>query len=93
MRPKSCKIALGAMLSLSLVLLTACASAPQPLPPPVVVAPPSIPPLPPEARQPPTPGLCSLTCSQGLSSLLGSLLSSPTSVVAPELPASGPTPR
>lgn len=49
------------MLSAPLLLVLGCASAPQPLPP-VVVAPPAIPPLPSQARQPQAPAICSPTC-------------------------------
>ena len=51
-------------LGLVLLLLLAGCATPPPLPlQPVTVAPPSIPPLPPEARQPPAPEFCLPTCS------------------------------
>jgi hypothetical protein len=46
------------------LLLTACGTVREPLPP-VVVAPPAIPPLPPSARQPALPAWCSPTCLDG----------------------------
>lgn len=55
------------------LLVTGCATAPQPLPP-LVIDPPSIPPLPLQARQPPAPAICLPTCSDGLTRLRDSLL-------------------
>ena len=51
------------------VLLTSCANAPTSSVPSAQLSPPipaQIPPLPPQARQPPAPELCSPTCSEGL---------------------------
>jgi hypothetical protein len=75
-RPKH---ALPPLTLLALVtLLTACSVAPKSLPPsapiPPVIQPPQTPPLPAEARQPPTPALCSPSCSEGLRKRLQSLL-------------------
>ena len=72
------------------LLLAACASAPLPLPP-VVIAPPGIPPLPLEARQPPAPGWCSPTCSAGLTRLRETWLQRLTLPASPAPPASEPT--
>lgn len=59
-------------------LLTACSVAPKSSPPsapiPPAIQPFQIPPLPAEARQPPTPALCSPSCSEGLRKRLQSLL-------------------
>ena len=66
------------LLSVPVMLLTACSVVPKPLPPnvpiPPVIQPAQIPALPPEARQPKTPELCSPTCSEGLRKLLENLL-------------------
>ena len=75
-----------------LLLLPACATVSPPLPP-SVIAPPAIPPLPLAARQPAPPELCMLTCSDGLSLLLDSLLLSPGSAATPARSASSPTTR
>ena len=60
------------------MLLTACSVAPKSSPPsapiPPVIQLPQTPPLPAEARQPPTPELCSPSCSEGLRRRLQSLL-------------------
>ena len=57
------------------MLLTSCGVVPKPSPPSaVVIKPPQIPPLPQEAKQPPTPELCSPTCSDGLRRRLESWL-------------------
>ncbi|SIR98693.1 hypothetical protein SAMN05216501_3092 [Pseudomonas putida] len=48
-----------------MLLVSGCATKPESLPPPSV-APARIPPLSPEARQPPAPPWCSPTCSHGL---------------------------
>lgn len=60
------------------VLLTGCLGVLKPSPPSAPsappVPPPQIPSLPAEARQPPTPELCSPTCSAGLQRLLDSWL-------------------
>ena len=59
-RPSALPVQKLMLLALPL-LLAACASVPQPLPP-VVVQPPAIPPLPQSARQPALPAWCSPTC-------------------------------
>lgn len=70
------------------LLVMGCASAPQPLPP-LVVAPPAIPPLPQEARQPQALAICLPTCSDGLARLLEALLL-PLMPAGPQaLPVSG----
>jgi hypothetical protein len=59
------------------LLLTACSAVLKPSPPNAPtpsVTPPRIPDLPPEARQPKTPALCSPSCSDGLRKRLESLL-------------------
>lgn len=59
------------------LLLTSCGLVPKPSPPnalPIVTKPPELPALPREARQPPTPELCSPSCSAGLRRRLESLL-------------------
>jgi hypothetical protein len=76
------------MLSPLLALLTACAV---PSPPPSSAA--VIPPLPPEARQPPAPELCRPTCSEGLRMLLESLRAQLTSAAPPGPPARDPSTR
>ncbi|EXF95816.1 hypothetical protein HK44_020760 [Pseudomonas fluorescens HK44] len=61
---------LALMLLLPTLLLAGCANQPQswsPLP----VAAPAIPELPPQARQQPTPAICSPSCSTNLSSEIG----------------------
>lgn len=74
---------LASLLTLALLalLLTGCAAR---LPVPGSS---SVPPLPLEARQPPTPGACQPNCSAALKSLLESL----TSAVQREQPASSLT--
>lgn len=65
------------MLLVPALLLTSCAVVPKPSPPnapPIVTKPPELPVLPQEARQPPTPELCSPTCSDGLRRRLESWL-------------------
>ncbi|AHG41147.1 hypothetical protein N018_13405 [Pseudomonas syringae CC1557] len=64
MRDKNRPLHLLMLLSLTL-LATGCASKPESWQPPQV-APPVIPELPSEARQPPAPQWCSPTCSAGL---------------------------
>lgn len=71
------------LLTLAL-LVTACSTVP-----PVVVPPPAIPKLPPEARQPPMEPECQPTCSAGLSRLLNAMQRSPTSEASPAKPANG----
>ena len=71
-------------LMLLLMLCAGCASAPQR----TVVVPAPVLPLPQEARQPPTPGICQPTCSEGLGKLLDNLLPSPTPAASPARPAS-----
>lgn len=66
------------------LLLSACAA----LSPP---SSPRVPPLPQEARQPPTPAWCAPTCSSALTSDYEALQSSLTGAVPPALPASAPT--
>ena len=72
------KFALPRLMLLGLaVLLTSCGLVPKPsLPsaPPIVTRPPELPALPQEARQPPTPELCSPSCSAGLRTRLESWL-------------------
>lgn len=60
-------------------------------PPPSVVAPPAIPPLPVQARQPTVPALCLTTCSKGFEQLENGLQPSLTSPASPASPASAPT--
>ena len=65
------------MLLVPALLLTSCAVVPKPSPPnapPTVTKPPELPALPQEARQPPTPELCSPSCSAGLRRRLESWL-------------------
>jgi hypothetical protein len=71
-----------------LLLLQGCSTA---LPPPVVVRPPPLPPLPIQARQPAPPTLCVISCSLGLSTLLDSLLLTPTPLTSPAKPVSATT--
>ena len=71
--PNSLKTLPASLLCALLPLVTGCASAPS-LSPPLVIAPPSIPALPFQARQPPPQAICSPTCSGGLQTLLDSLL-------------------
>jgi energy-converting hydrogenase Eha subunit F len=59
------------MLSLLMLLATGCTTQPTNWLP-EQVAPPAIPALPNEARQPPAPPWCSPTCSSGLTSERGS---------------------
>ena len=60
------KLPLPVMLLLPLLLVSAgCATNSPPIAPPSV-QPPQCPPLPLEGRQPPTPSICSPTCSAGL---------------------------
>jgi hypothetical protein len=77
------------MLLLLPMLLTGCASPPTS---PQIVAPPLIPPLPQEARQPPAPS-CSPSCSGALRRELQSwldLLTPPVSLGRPAKPATTP---
>lgn len=63
------------------MLLVSCANGPKPSQPSAplpVISRPQIPPLPAEAKQPPTPELCSPTCSAGLRKRLESWLQLPT---------------
>lgn len=76
----------GASLSLLMLLalgllLTGCGSLLQ------VPASSTVPPLPPQARQPATEAICSPSCSGALSTWLESLMKG----VRPGMPASGPT--
>lgn len=84
--------ALALTLVLLALLLSACSSTPPSLPP-AVVAPPAIPPLPREARQPPVPAWCSPSCYGGLTSIRESWLNTPMRLGSPARPASGPTTR
>lgn len=77
-------------LTLLAALLTACASAPQLLPPPPVKLA-QIPPLPAQARQPARPEICSAMCSSGLQIELESWLTTPTGPALPARPASAAT--
>ena len=61
------------LLAVLLLPLMGCANAP-PLSSPLVIAPPAIPALPLQARQPQPPAICLPTCSDGLRMLLDSLL-------------------
>lgn len=81
---------LALMLLPLLVLLVACATPREPLPP-VVVAPPEIPPLPQAARQPPTLDLCSPTCSEAWRKLVQRSQQRLTDAASPERPAPAPT--
>lgn len=89
-RFKRKQTALAVMLLLALLNVTGCASTPTPSPP-LVIAPPSIPPLPPEARQPPLPAWCSPTCAAGLTTLRKTWRLGSTSLTPPARPASGST--
>ena len=71
-------------LGLTLLLMLCAGCAPAPL-----VVPAQRLPLPPEARQPPTPEICQPTCSAGLARLLERLLRSPTPGAGQGGPASG----
>ncbi len=71
------------------LLLAACAT-PQPQPP-VVVQPPSIPPLPQEARQRPAPDYCSPTCSSAVAKDLSIWRESLTKAAGQEASANGST--
>lgn len=65
------------MLLVPALLLTSCGLVPRASPPsapPIVTKPPELPTLPREARQPPTPELCSPSCSAGLRRRLESWL-------------------
>ena len=79
------------MLTTLAALLSGCASVSPPPLPPHQVAPPSIPALPPAARQPPTPQVCARSCSAALSIELDSWLNSPTVPPPPAPPASAAT--
>lgn len=63
MKPNALQTALALMLALSTLLLPGCAALSQS---PVSVPAPAIPPLPPEARQPPLNPICDPTCSERL---------------------------
>ncbi|MCX8003429.1 MAG: hypothetical protein N2688_00485 [Burkholderiaceae bacterium] len=76
------------VIALSL-LLTGCVSLP-PVPP-QAVQPPQLPSLPLEARQPPAPAFCSPTCSAGVERELSSWQSMLTGPLPREPPASAPT--
>jgi hypothetical protein len=82
MQRKTAWRACAPMLLLLTALLCACATS---MPPP---SPAAVPPLPKEARQPPTPPLCSPSCSEALRIELERLHSLLTSVAPPEPPAS-----
>lgn len=78
------RAALAPTLLLLAALLTGCgATLPR--------SPGSVPPLPPAARQEPTPEHCLPTCSDGWRRLVESLLPKQTAPASPALPASGPT--
>lgn len=83
-------IALAVMLLPALLNVTGCATTPLPSPP-LVIAPPAIPPLPPEARQAPLPAWCYPTCSAGLTTLRKSWRFSLTSPTPQAAPASAST--
>lgn len=73
------------------LLLTACATnSPVIAPPP---EPPAIPALPLQARQPPTPSICSPTCSAGLTRERQSWRNSLTRPTPQDSPASAATTR
>lgn len=92
MRQSNPSLWLALTLLVLLAPLTACA--PQQLQPqPAVIAPPAVPPLPMQARQPPAPAWCSPTCSAALQIELQSWQRSLTSAAPPERPASGPMTR
>lgn len=74
MTPNTAWRKLALMLLPMLLLASGCASKSPPSLPPVVVAAPEIPPLPPQARQPTPPEICSPTCSAGLMRLRMELL-------------------
>lgn len=80
------------MLLLPLVLMTGCGGKSQTLPP-VVVAPPAIPPLPAQARQPMTPSECSPTCLSGLTAERESWLKLLTPPAPPASPVNELTTR
>jgi len=92
MKPNASRLGRAAGLLLPLLLATACASVPPPLPP-LVVPPAAIPSLPAQARQPTTPAECSPTCSDGWKRLVESLLQKPTAAALPAGPANGLTER
>ncbi len=60
---------------------------------PPVLRPAEVPPLPPQARQPAKPPICSTTCSDGLTKLRTKSLDSLTSPTPPAQPANAPTTR
>ena len=80
-------VPMALLLSLS---LSACASGLPLLCPPPVDAP-EIPPLPSQAQQPEPPGICSPTCSAGLTRLRTKLLDMLTTPASPDAPASAAT--
>ncbi len=92
MRPaKTSPLRVLTLIALAL-LLPACATQ-QPTTRHVTVPPPAIPPLPPEARQPPAPAWCYPTCSAALTAERESWLKRLTDPAPPGSPASEPTMR
>lgn len=87
-KPKSWR-ALAPIVTLLLVALSGCASAPRSLPQPAEQVP-QIPPLAPQARQPQRPEICLPTCSAGLMRLREQLLLMPTKPLQPVPPAKAP---
>lgn len=89
MQPNPTMIARLLTLPALALLLSACAVPLKPLPP-AVTAPPVIPPLPLQARQPPAPVWCLPTCSAALTTDRASWLRRLTAPAPPGLRASGP---
>ena len=80
----------GLMLAALALLLTACAASSPPISPaPVQAA--QMPALPPQARQPQVPSICSPTCSSALTAERESWQRSLTPPTPPEQPANGLT--
>lgn len=85
--PKPFSRTSSAIALLSALLSTGCATPSAPTGAgPVVVVPPRLP-LPPEARPPSRPEVCTPTCSAGLRRLLDELASSLTAATPPPPPA------
>ena len=88
------KLTVSVLLALALIaMLMGCAAHSQPPLPPVVVPSATIPPLPKEARQPPTPTWCLPTCLDAWNSEVESLRHLLESAALPARPASAPMNR
>lgn len=74
-----------------LLLVTGCATKLDGSPPPVVVLGPQVPPLPPAARPPTPPAICSQTCSSGWTRMAENWLNTPTEFGSQGKPASPAT--